>query len=63
MCVYREAATDLAALAEAKGTKYLLMTGHPEEMQMLEQQGLPYLSKPFRAQAFIEHVNQICDRD
>ena len=38
---------DVARIAEDKGAKTLLMTGHPDEAQALEIQKITHLRKPF----------------
>ena len=39
---------DLAAIAAQLGIGTILITGHPERANALDQAGVPYLMKPFR---------------
>jgi DNA-binding response OmpR family regulator len=55
--------TDLAELAHARGVKYLLVTGHPAEMQALDDSKQPYLAKPFRAAEFVDRINSVWNGD
>jgi two-component system phosphate regulon response regulator OmpR len=47
---------DLATLAEMKGVRTLIVTGHPEGMRALEQHAKPYVAKPFGADVFLAKV-------
>ncbi len=51
--------TELAALAKAKGVRSLLITGHPEQIQVLERESEPHLQKPFRAAEFMQQIERI----
>jgi two-component system phosphate regulon response regulator OmpR len=53
---------DLAAMAEGNGTKHLLVTGHPDQMEAFERKGQRYLPKPFTPSTLLDHVEQ-CWRD
>lgn len=55
--------TDLAEIARASGVKYLLVTGHPAEMRVLDERKQPYIAKPFRAAEFFEHIDRLWDGD
>jgi DNA-binding response OmpR family regulator len=55
--------TDLAEMARASSIKYLLVTGHPAQMQALDEQQQPYIAKPFRAAEFVARINRLCERD
>lgn len=55
--------TDLAEIALSRGVKYLLVTGHPAEMRMLDERKEPYMAKPFRAAEFFERIDRIWDGD
>jgi DNA-binding response OmpR family regulator len=55
--------TELAAIARSKGIKYLLVTGHPEQLRMLAHEKQPYIAKPFRASEFVERVNRMWEED
>ncbi|HEV2548205.1 MAG TPA: response regulator [Stellaceae bacterium] len=51
--------TDLAEIAVSSGVKYLLVTGHPAEMRVLDERKQPYIAKPFRAAEFFERINSV----
>jgi DNA-binding response OmpR family regulator len=53
--------TDLVELARARGAKYLLVTGHPAQIDALAAQKHPYIAKPFRAAEFVARINRIWD--
>ncbi len=53
--------TDLAEIALASGVKYVLVTGHPAEMRMLDERKEPYIAKPFRAAEFFERIERLWD--
>lgn len=55
--------TTLAEIAASRGVKYLLVTGHPAQMQALDDQKYPYIAKPFRAAEFVERISRIWDGD
>ena len=55
--------TDLADIAASSGVKYLLVTGHPAEMRILDAQKQPYIAKPFRAAEFFERIDRLWDGD
>jgi DNA-binding response OmpR family regulator len=48
---------DLATLAEMKGVRTLIVTGHPEGMRALEEHAKPYVAKPFGADVFLAKVS------
>jgi two-component system response regulator PilR (NtrC family) len=49
----------LAAEARQMGIRTLLVTGHPAQAQRLEQEGFPFLQKPFRVGIFLERVGAV----
>jgi DNA-binding response OmpR family regulator len=51
--------TSLAQQAELAGAKTLMMTGNPDRIIEFDGAGQPYLSKPFRPEAFLERVQEI----
>jgi DNA-binding response OmpR family regulator len=53
--------TDLAEIAASRRMKYLLVTGHPAEMRVLDDRKQPYIAKPFRAAEFFERINRLWD--
>jgi|SRR5690348_16586277 DNA-binding NtrC family response regulator len=55
--------TDLAEIARSTGVKYLLVTGHPAEMRVLDERKQPYIAKPFRAVEFFEQIDRLWDGD
>jgi DNA-binding response OmpR family regulator len=46
----------LAAEARQMGIRTLLVTGHPVQAQRLEDEGFPFLKKPFRVGTFLQRV-------
>jgi DNA-binding response OmpR family regulator len=54
--------TSLAQQAEAVGAKTLMMTGSPDRMVEFDGAGQPYLSKPFRPEAFLQRVEEMLSR-
>lgn len=52
---------ELAAMAQARGMKHLLVTGHPEQMQLMDLMQEPYMAKPFRASDLVERINRLWD--
>ena len=50
---------DLVDGLEARGTRTLLITGHPDAMQVMESRGLPYLAKPFRIRELIGALERV----
>ena len=55
--------TELAEIAVSSGVKYLLVTGHPAEMRVLDERKQPYIAKPFRAAEFFERIDRVWDGD
>jgi len=55
--------TDLIEVARSRGVKYLLVTGHPAQMEALAAQKHPYIANPFRGAEFVARVNSIWDGD
>lgn len=55
--------TELAAIAETKGVKRLLITGDPDQMQTLESHNQPHIPKPFRLSEFVERINRMWEGD
>jgi len=55
--------TDLAEIAAARHMKYLLVTGHPAEIRVLDERKEPYIAKPFRAAEFFERIDRLWDGD
>ena len=53
--------TDLVEIARSRAVKYLLVTGHPAQMEALAAQQHPYIAKPFRAAEFVARINRIWD--
>jgi DNA-binding response OmpR family regulator len=53
--------TDLAEIALSSGVKYLLVTGHPAEMRVLDERKEPYIAKPFRAAELFERIDRLWD--
>ena len=51
--------TSLVQQAGSAGAKTLMMTGNPERIIEFDGAGQPYLSKPFRPEAFLERVQEI----
>ena len=49
----------LAKQVEAAGAKTLMMTGSPDRIVEFDGAGQPYLSKPFRPEAFLDRVREI----
>lgn len=54
---------ELAAIARSKGIKYLLVSGHPTEIQTMAENHHPYIAKPFRPTEFVERINRMWDAD
>jgi DNA-binding response OmpR family regulator len=50
--------TSLVQQAEAAGAKTLMMTGNPDRIIEFDGAGKPYLSKPFRPEAFMQRVQE-----
>jgi DNA-binding response OmpR family regulator len=48
--------TELAALAQSRGVKCLLVTGAPNQMPALERVQHPRLIKPFRPAEFVRQI-------
>jgi DNA-binding response OmpR family regulator len=53
--------TELADMARSRGAKYLLVTGHPAQIEALAELEHPYIAKPFRAAEFVARINRIWD--
>jgi two-component system, OmpR family, response regulator len=53
--------TDLAEIAASHRMQYLLITGHPAEMRLLDERKQPYIAKPFRAAEFFDRINRLWD--
>jgi DNA-binding response OmpR family regulator len=51
-------ALDLVGTLEARGARALLITGHPDAMQVMEARGLNYLAKPFRIRELIDALER-----
>lgn len=51
--------TGLARVARLRGTKVLFITGHPGEMELMENTNTPYLPKPFSPSLFTERVRRM----
>jgi DNA-binding NtrC family response regulator len=51
--------TTLVQQAQAAGARTLIMTGNPDRIVEFEGARQPYLSKPFRAEAFLQRVDEI----
>jgi DNA-binding response OmpR family regulator len=51
-------ALDLVGTLEARGVRALLITGHPDAMQVMEARGLDYLAKPFRIRELIDALGR-----
>jgi len=49
----------LAQQAQAAGVKILMMTGSPDRMVEFDGAGQPYLSKPFRSEAFLQRIEEM----
>jgi CheY-like chemotaxis protein len=52
---------ELAAIARAKGIKYLLVSGHPTELQTMAEREHPHIAKPFRPSDLVERINRMWD--
>jgi two-component system, NtrC family, response regulator AtoC len=51
--------TTLVQQAQAAGARTLIMTGNPDRIVEFEGARQPYLSKPLRAEAFLQRVEEI----
>jgi len=51
--------TELAALAQSRGVKCLLVTGAPNQMPALERAHHPHLIKPFRPAEFVRQITAL----
>src|SRR5690349_2615191 len=49
---------DIAAAASDLGIKTLLMSGHPDELQILTVSGVEHLVKPFRVSDFMDVISR-----
>lgn len=49
----------VAELAAQRNTPSLLMTGHPDAIELLERFGFPHLTKPFGILVLIEEARRI----
>jgi DNA-binding NtrC family response regulator len=52
-------ASELIPLAEARGTKLLIVSGHGEHRQLLHDLGVPFLFKPFRLVQLIDAARRL----
>src|SRR5689334_9413431 len=50
-------------VADAKGIRTLLVTGDPDQMQVLELRQQPYLQKPFLPARLIKYVKSMWPRE
>jgi DNA-binding response OmpR family regulator len=55
--------TFLAQIADAKGIRTLLVTGDPDQMQILELRQQPYLEKPFLPARLVQYVKSMWPRE
>ncbi len=51
--------TSLAQQAQGAGVKTLMITGSADRMVEFDASGQPYLSKPFRPEAFVQRVEEM----
>jgi len=53
---------EVAGTAAGRGTKVLLMSGHPDEIILLEDAGVAHLPKPFRIGDFIAALDVVSSK-